>query len=447
MNSPFKFLNAYTHKDQSVFFGRQEEIDSLYEMVYQSPMALIYGYSGTGKTSIVKCGLAGKFDSSDWYPIYLRRGENINESLENSLRLAISDLPSNESIVDYCNALYTEYFRPIYLIFDQFEEVFILGTKKEQQQLINTFKALLEADLNIKIILILREEYLGSLYQFEKEIPFLFKYKLRVEQMNLEKVKNVITKSFAAFNIRVDEPQEENISKIIYNISQNDKGVKLPYLQVYLDELYEEDFSRTYPGKVRSAGDFPEIILTPQEISDFGEIESVLERFLLKQEIAISKMLLPKHPELSSEHVRGIISNFITDMGTKRPIRFKREQELIVPNKDFLKDLPYVNLEELSDCLNALEQNRILRFTNDTIELAHDSLAVIIFRLKDHESLKLKEVKNQLIDHYATHKEAGSYLAMKKLNDYEKYIPLLSLTDEIDEFIENSKKKYSDKES
>lgn len=439
MNSPFKFLNAYTQEDESVFFGRQEEIDLLYEMVYQSPMVLIYGYSGTGKTSIVKCGLASKFDSTDWYPIYIRREDNINDALVDSLTSVISGLPKSTTILEYCNALYTKYFRPIYLIFDQFEEVFILGDKAEQEQLIRTFDALMEVDLPIKIIIILREEYLGSLYQFEQEIPFIFDYKLRVEQMNLERVKTVVTKSFAAFNIKVNEPEKENINQILANVSQGETGIKLPYLQVYLDELYEEDFARTYPNKVREAGAFPEIVLTPQEIDDFGEIESVLERFLLKQEIAISKMLLPKHPEFTSKHVREIISSFITDAGTKRPIGYQRKNGLINPSVDYLEDLPSVNLAEFSDCLHALEQSRIVRLTDDTIELAHDSLAAIIHRLRDHGLLELREVKHQLKIHYATHLKAGSYLTKKKLTYYEKYLPLLDLTDEIKEFIKKSK--------
>ena len=56
---PFKFLDSYNQKDKDIFFGRDEEIEALYEMVFQTPILLIYGASGTGKTSLIQCGLAG----------------------------------------------------------------------------------------------------------------------------------------------------------------------------------------------------------------------------------------------------------------------------------------------------------------------------------------------------------------------------------------------------
>jgi len=52
---PFKFLEAYKKEDIEFFFGRDDEIDRLYKMIYQTDIALIYGKSGTGKTSLVQC--------------------------------------------------------------------------------------------------------------------------------------------------------------------------------------------------------------------------------------------------------------------------------------------------------------------------------------------------------------------------------------------------------
>ncbi|HEX8278169.1 MAG TPA: ATP-binding protein, partial [Segetibacter sp.] len=82
---PFKFLDAYDKEDTSIFFGRDEEVEALYEMVFQSPVLLIYGASGTGKTSLIQCGLASKFQSHDWLALTIRRGGNINTSFEKVL--------------------------------------------------------------------------------------------------------------------------------------------------------------------------------------------------------------------------------------------------------------------------------------------------------------------------------------------------------------------------
>src|SRR5437763_1902376 len=82
---PFKFLDAYSMEDTDIFFGRDEEIEILYEMVFQTSILLIYGASGTGKTSLIQCGLASKFQSHDWLALTIRRGSNINAAFEKAL--------------------------------------------------------------------------------------------------------------------------------------------------------------------------------------------------------------------------------------------------------------------------------------------------------------------------------------------------------------------------
>ncbi|MFO7828694.1 MAG: ATP-binding protein, partial [Bacteroidales bacterium] len=75
--NPFKFLDSYTKEDKTIFFGRERETEELYQKVFESKILLVYGITGTGKTSLINCGLANKFNDSDWLPIYIRRNQNI----------------------------------------------------------------------------------------------------------------------------------------------------------------------------------------------------------------------------------------------------------------------------------------------------------------------------------------------------------------------------------
>ena len=50
--------------------------------------------------------------------------------------------------------------------------------------------------------------------------------------------------SFNKFNITVEPPPDERNQQIIDNISSAKSGIALPYLQVYLDMLYREDFAK-----------------------------------------------------------------------------------------------------------------------------------------------------------------------------------------------------------
>ena len=92
---PFKFLDAYTRDDSDIFFGREEEVDALYEMVFQADLLLVFGASGTGKTSLIQCGLASRFQSHDWLALNIRRGSNLNVSFEKALLEAGGGAPSS----------------------------------------------------------------------------------------------------------------------------------------------------------------------------------------------------------------------------------------------------------------------------------------------------------------------------------------------------------------
>lgn len=43
--SPFKFQEAYTKEDRDIFFGRDHEIEELYQRVFESKILLVCGVS------------------------------------------------------------------------------------------------------------------------------------------------------------------------------------------------------------------------------------------------------------------------------------------------------------------------------------------------------------------------------------------------------------------
>ena len=239
-NSPFKFLEPYTKADHDLFFGRDEEVEQLFELVYEAKMVLVYGPSGVGKTSLIRCGLANRLPETEWYDIYIRRWDNINDSLRHELNQLSLDVTPDAPLKDFTDALYLQYFRPIYLIFDQFEELYTLGTVEEQQQFINDITELLEQTQQVKVLIVIREEYFAQLYGLEEKVPNLLDHKLRVETMSIAKAREVIERSIEMHNIRVESPKEKVVNAILDNISERKSGIQLTYLQIYLDKLYQE---------------------------------------------------------------------------------------------------------------------------------------------------------------------------------------------------------------
>lgn len=444
MKSPFKFLDPFTLADRDVFFGRETEIKMLYRLVFKTPLLLIYGLSGTGKTSLIQCGLAGKFEGPDWLPLWIRRQNDLNESLQATLKRA---LPSTSSTIPaQIKELYRYYLRPVYLIFDQFEELFILGNTKEREIFEKTLTAILKEELPCTILLVMREEYLGRLYPIEKAIPNLFDFRMRVEPMDTANVKKVIRNSFQKFNISIGEPpQEERLDDIIQNVSLGRSGIELPYLQVYLDLLYREDAART-PHTSPNAQGWPALEFTKQEINDFGTIENVLEKFLKKQQERIQAILFKQDGSIADTTVKLVLDGFVTEEGTKRPISYKRENDKIVIDALQLHYFPKVSSEQLSKCLVELEKAKILRSEDDSIELAHDSLAQIIDKYRTDEERQRNDIKRQIRSSKATFSRTGEYLTQKQIAMFEDELPLLGLSEEEDSFF-NKSKEFREQES
>jgi AAA+ ATPase superfamily predicted ATPase len=238
--SPFKFLDPYTLEDKELFFGREAEIDTLHDLVYETNLILIYGPSGTGKTSLIQCGLASRFQKTDWFDLYIRRRDNINYALLAEIRKnALTPISDDASVPTAVQSLFLDFFKPIYLIFDQFEELYLLGTHEERQTFIQTIADIVKADISCKMIIVMREEFIALLYDFEKIVPQLFDKRIRVEPMSFANVDKVIRGSASQFNIDLDD-SENTVSLIIDKISDGKSGVQLSYLQVYLDRLYRE---------------------------------------------------------------------------------------------------------------------------------------------------------------------------------------------------------------
>jgi len=143
MNAPFKFLDSYQKDELDVFFGRDKDTERLYDALSGVKHLLVYGPSGAGKTSLIECGLRNQFSDADWLAITVRRGYNLISSVFEALNAALrrkfsinpdTRLPENPEFDfgDAVESLYAEQYKPVYLLFDQFEELLIQADDDEK---------------------------------------------------------------------------------------------------------------------------------------------------------------------------------------------------------------------------------------------------------------------------------------------------------------------------
>lgn len=431
-NSPFKFLNAYEKEDKNFFFGREEETEALYQMTFDTRLILLYGASGTGKTSLLQAGLANKFSETRWKDILIRRNDHLQESLLFNLRRELEQAggqwpKAGLSPIEAIRQIHQLTFLPIFLLFDQFEELFILSRDTgEQQEFFNFIQDLLNANLPCKVILVLREEFLANLWEFEQTVPALFDHRFRVERMRTEQLRRVVDGTLNTLvkrkQLRVEKAPEV-ASGIIQRLTVEKTGVELAYLQVYLDQLYQlarSDDEETVP------------VFNPELVARLGTVEDVIGDFLDTQLQQLENRLQEDQQGLPIR----ILGALVSDEQTKKVVS---EADL-----EAIRKKGGLSPTEFEGFLTAFEQMRILkRYTvkgSLKLELSHDIVAKKIWERLPEVDKQLRQIKKSLeqrrLDYQA---DKGSLLGEKELNAWAYYFPRLDLDPVTEQYIESSR--------
>ena len=403
MQSPFKFLDPYGPEDVHAFFGRERETQDLYGLVTKNRLTFVYGPSGSGKTSLVRCGLSNRFRGVDWLPLFIRRGADMNEALSETVSKALGlteNLPPDQLEAGILS-LFNKYLRPVYLIFDQFEELFILGDRdaqKEREPFYQVIADLLDAEIPCRMIFIMREDYFGHLDHFERLIPELYHRKLRVEPMSRDNLRKVIVGSCDVYQIPFGNARQDP-DLILANLLAEKTAVQMPFVQVYLHKLYNQA-ATVSPEQPR----FDEAL-----IHRMGPMDQVLGFFLEDQEKTILRELAAFEPP--DTVVRQVLDVFVSEEGTKVPLPFITTPNGLLQLQGRAAER-IANLEPslVSACLESLIRNRILRRTDDQLEVAHDTLAALIDQQRTNEQRQLNEVRRRIEIGYQEHVDAnGQY--------------------------------------
>ncbi|HAS39471.1 MAG TPA: hypothetical protein DCS93_03290 [Microscillaceae bacterium] len=258
MAYPFKFLDTYQRHDQAVFFGKRNDMNRLYEMTFQTDILIVYGARGTGKTSLIQCGLASEFKTYQRTVLEVRRQGNINESLEKiiqqagSLELEEEDIDwaeetlAGNEVSRFAKPLYNIYLKNhnvIYLIFDQLEELLIWGNESEKAAFVQNLKALLGTQVRVKIVLSIDSNQLGELENLlEKERGHFSWKKLYQARLTLDNLANIIQDIHQkATNVFFDQAQLPAITQAIFNQLKADETqdtVAWASFQVFMHQLY-----------------------------------------------------------------------------------------------------------------------------------------------------------------------------------------------------------------
>src|ERR1035437_1943760 len=306
MKSPFKFLDSYTREDREIFFGREKEIEELFRRLFESRVLLVYGESGTGKSSLINCGLINKLSANEHLPIYIRRSDNILESLSEAIQILLKESLPRQLLTALLfkkalREISDDFHKHLIFVFDQFEELFIFGTKEEKQSLVQVLKVLVESDIDCRFIFIVREEYFSNVAEFEKLIPNFLSNRMRIEKMNRTNAIAAIKGSCSVNDIQVEEGFAENLFR---KLNPDSPGIELTWLQIFLDRIFNLAINDVKAGN----SDQKPMLFTKELIEKTGDVSDLLGGFLDDQ---ISLLARP-------DRALAILKSFVSYKGTKR---------------------------------------------------------------------------------------------------------------------------------
>ncbi len=206
-----------TEHDRLLFFGRDQEISALLYQVLSVHLLILYGKSGLGKTSLLQAGVFPRLREQNFLPLPVRLNrpelplmtvltDEINKTCS---ALGIDYTPGEtaglweffKTAVFWCgDSLQT----PV-LVLDQFEEIFTLQSVDNRRWLARELGDLIGSRLPqrvrerlqlgeelpysdkppaVKIILSLREDYLGALQELTTEAPQILNDRFRLTPLN-----------------------------------------------------------------------------------------------------------------------------------------------------------------------------------------------------------------------------------------------------------------------
>lgn len=213
-------VRSFQEPDAARFFGRPKAAEELLLRVLSVRLLLQFAPSGAGKTSLLNAGLFPRLRPHGCLPADVRLNrpeESLVEAVARSLRDAavrsgIDDpvIPAKADDVWDLLAGTQVWTRDLLLltpvlVFDQFEEVFTLRDEAFRRRFAREIGALSRgrhdaapadaadaAAPDVKIIISLREEYLGSLEEMTVAIPELFRERLRLSPLTNAEAREAI---------------------------------------------------------------------------------------------------------------------------------------------------------------------------------------------------------------------------------------------------------------
>lgn len=283
---PYRGVLPFRFVDRPIFTGRAEETRAVFQLVCVYRGVLLYGDSGSGKSSLVNAGVIPDLIQEGFAVERLRVQPVLGEEIVIE-RIALSELRESDalpsmftqeershahlrrtaSVEDLMRALEEHHSitqsdaEVRVLIFDQFEELVTQfedaqadraaydHARKVQGRVVEALHRLLAAPrLGVKLLMVFRDDYFGRLAELFPAFPQLKEQSLRLTSPSVDSLRDIVQKPFEAvsFTHQLSEKAQAHLIAGFQALSKNGL-VNLTEVQIACASLWdnpplEEDF-------------------------------------------------------------------------------------------------------------------------------------------------------------------------------------------------------------
>jgi WD40 repeat protein len=392
--NPFPGLRPFSVEESHLFFGREGQSETVLGYLASNRFAAVTGASGSGKSSLIYCGLIpalyGGFISnagSRWRIITTRPGnspvENLAEAIAHSEKDDKSPVDFNinkqilytilrRSSFGLVNAVKQIRLAPgenILLILDQFEELFRYKESRKDITVVNETEAYIKLLVNaikqkdqpIYVVLTMRSDFIGECSQFQELTRLINKSNFLIPQMTREDFKEAITGPLAVGGADIDPQLLQHLLNAI-----EDKSDQLPVLQHVMMRTWEFWTRNNEPG-------------SPLRMRDY-EVAGKIENALSMHANEAFEELMETGKAVCKAMFRCLTEKGTDNKGTRHPATIKYIGEIAqVPDKDVVEVVNKFRAKGRS----FLTPGEDIAIDSDTvIDISHESLMRIWDKLK-----------------------------------------------------------------
>lgn len=374
---PYKFLDYYTERDASLFFGREQEVDAICSQILAHRSFILHGRSGVGKSSILRAGLMPKLKAQGHRVFVLRSFTDPVHQMVNMLSDACGVDPARANGAGLLDLIgRQDDGRYVIFFLDQFEEFFSLLAEEARRNFLSVAGQLAGGILPVRVVFALREDLLAEMSQLKLAIPEIFHHEYRLKRLSRTQAELAITGPARSVGCHYEA---QLVDRLLVDIGDTG-GVDPPQLQIVCDNLYD---SRDETGAI-SLEAYARLGGAAQILA--GYLERVLRRF--------------NADDLQA--TKRILSSLISEDGQRLVLK-AGEVEARIGNRCADDPAPKLLVEELVAA-------RVLRRRRQDgaawIELAHDFLTPEVLRWLTADEIALKRARGVILramENYQAH--------------------------------------------